>query len=84
MAKDTVLQASREPFDLVAAGAEARAAAADLRAAFTVEEAIDCVLRWDRLRADLSTWISAISIRFRQVTSDPEARAAKELSLIHI
>lgn len=76
MARDTVLRASREPFDLPAAVTEARGIASSLRAATSVEEAVACVVRWDRLRSDLGTWTSAISIRFRQVTTDPEAGAA--------
>jgi M3 family oligoendopeptidase len=77
MAVDTVLQASREPFDVAAAVAEVREIASALCGASSVEEAVACVLRWDQLRADQITWTAAISIRFRQVTNDPDAKAAK-------
>lgn len=77
MAVDTVLQASREPFDVAATVAEARKIASALRDASTVEDAVACVLRWDQLRSDQITWTAAISIRFRQATSDPDAKAAK-------
>ena len=79
MAIDTVLQASREPFDIKAAKALAEEIASALRASMTVDEAVACVLRWDQLRSDQGTWTAATSIRFRQVTNDPEAQAGMAL-----
>ena len=77
MATDTVLQASRGPFDLEAATARVDEISKELRAATSLDQAVACVLQWDELRKSQADWSSAISIRFRQVTNDPATKAAK-------
>ena len=77
MATDTVLQASRGPFDLEAATARVDEISNELRAATSLDQAVACVLQWDELRKSQADWSSAISIRFRQVTNDPATKAAK-------
>lgn len=74
---DTVLAASRVPFDIEACTASVIALAAKLGQAADVEAAAASILEWDDLMAAQQNWSSAVSIRFRQDTREPEAKAAK-------
>ena len=55
-----------------------RAVLAELAGARGIEQAMECVRRWDALRSEVSTWDALVHLRFHQDTQDVERKATRE------